>query len=278
MDEVAAAFADIVGFTALGEELPPAELSGIAERLEALAARARAHAGVGGQDDRRRRDDRLARPRAARGRRARADRGRAATGPAAAARRHRLRPRRRPARRLVRPGGQPRRAAHRPARGPTRSWSPTRCATRSATPDAYAFSEAGHKRFKGITDPVPVLRLRPRRATPERGRRSRRVAAVAVEHVGRTEALAAGAAQAGEDAVGALEVGGDADGEARDARARGAAAADRAAGDAPAALEPVDGDRCRRARRPSSARCAASRPRSACARCARRTTDSDGWA
>lgn len=35
--EVAVAFADIVGFTALGEELPGEELSEIAERLEALA-------------------------------------------------------------------------------------------------------------------------------------------------------------------------------------------------------------------------------------------------
>ena len=35
--EVTAAFADIVGFTALGEELPGEELSQIAERLEALA-------------------------------------------------------------------------------------------------------------------------------------------------------------------------------------------------------------------------------------------------
>ncbi len=58
--EVAVCFADLVGFTRLGEEVPPDELGRLAVRLEALAGRCRRAARAPRQDDRRRGDARLA--------------------------------------------------------------------------------------------------------------------------------------------------------------------------------------------------------------------------
>ena len=49
-------FADLVGFTKLGENLPPEEIGGVAGELAEMAARRRRAAGQAGQDDRRRGD------------------------------------------------------------------------------------------------------------------------------------------------------------------------------------------------------------------------------
>ena len=77
---VAIGFADLVGFTRLGEEVPPDELGRLATRLEAIALEVAAPPGAPGQDDRRRRDARLARARAAAGGGARPDRRRRGGG------------------------------------------------------------------------------------------------------------------------------------------------------------------------------------------------------
>jgi adenylate cyclase len=159
--EVAVAFVDIVGFTALGEELPETELPDVAGRLEALAdehvrtpARvvktigdavmivsrdpAAAVAGVAGILMGAEADD---------GPQVRAG---VAYGRAVA--------------RLGDWYGPPvNLAARLTARARPGSLLVTN-AVREALGEAaarYSFSEAGMKRFKGIADPVPVLRLRP---------------------------------------------------------------------------------------------------------------------
>ena len=59
-DEVTVAFADLVGFTKLGERVPAEELGAVAARLLELATEAARAAGAADQDDRRRGDARLA--------------------------------------------------------------------------------------------------------------------------------------------------------------------------------------------------------------------------
>ena len=109
-DDLAVGFVDLVGYTALSQELEPEELGALVSRFEELAYDTVAeHGGPGRQDDRRRGHVRRRR-RSQRG----ADRAsphRAVGGRRAAARgacRARLRHRPRPGRRLLRSGRQPR--------------------------------------------------------------------------------------------------------------------------------------------------------------------------
>ncbi len=158
--EVAVCFADLVGFTRLGEEVPPDELGRLAARLEALASdvavppvrlvktigdaamlashRARAAARRGARADRRRRSRGRGLPSAARRRGAR---------PGAAARR-----------RLVRPAGQPGQPHHldRPPRQPAGRAR----AARSRANGPYRWSYAGERRIRGIRGAVPLFRAR----------------------------------------------------------------------------------------------------------------------
>ena len=113
--EAVIAFADLVGFTELGESLPVEELGSVAGRLSRLAGEAMRPAGAAREADRRRRDARLARARADARRDAAAGRARGrGRALSAAARRHRLRPGGAPLGRLVRHAGQPREPAHDP--------------------------------------------------------------------------------------------------------------------------------------------------------------------
>ena len=160
--EVAVAFADIVGFTALGEELPSEELSGIAERLERLADEhvrppARIVKTIGDavmlvsrepaalvdvMVDARWRPPR--RPRTCR---------RCAPASRTAARSPGLATGTGP--RSTSPPGSPLARAAR--LDPDHQRAARRARRRRG---GLRFSEAGLKRFKGIADPVPVLRLR----------------------------------------------------------------------------------------------------------------------
>jgi adenylate cyclase len=159
--EVAVAFADIVGFTALGEELPSDELTGIAERLELLAdehvkspARVVKTIGDAVMVVAREPADLISSMLDVMDAAEAADdlpslRTGIAYGRAVA----RLGDWYGPAVNL---------AARLTARARPDSILVTN-ALRDALGDgasAYAFSEAGMKRFKGIADPVPVLRLR----------------------------------------------------------------------------------------------------------------------
>ena len=96
--DVAVAFADLVGFTRLAGQVELRELSGVAGRLAELAAEVAAAAGPAGQDDRRRRDVRQ--PRSGRADRRGARAGRCGAGGRAAepARGGRARPCRGPGR------------------------------------------------------------------------------------------------------------------------------------------------------------------------------------
>jgi adenylate cyclase len=157
--EVAVAFADIVGFTALGEELPAEELTGIAERLEALADEhiappARVVKTIG---DAVMVVSREPAPLAA---------GMVALMAAATDGLPPLRTGIAHGRAVARLGDWYGPAVNLAARLTARA-RPDSILVTNALRDAlgddassYAFSEAGLKRFKGITDPVPVLRLR----------------------------------------------------------------------------------------------------------------------
>lgn len=158
--EVTIAFADIVGFTALGEELPEQELTDIAERLEVLASKhvkapVRVVKTIGDAVMVASRDATplvaamVAMTRDAEDLpplRVGIARGRAV---------YRLGDWYGPAVNL---------AARLTARARADSilvTNPVRESLADGDRDAYRFSEAGMKRFKGIADPVPVLRLRP---------------------------------------------------------------------------------------------------------------------
>jgi adenylate cyclase len=164
--EVAVAFADIVGFTALGEELPTEDLSGIAERLEQLADEhvrppVRIVKTIGdavmlvSREPAPLVEVMVAVMEAAE---AAEDLPSLRTGIAHG-------------RAVARLGDWYGPAVNLAARLTGRA-RPDSILTTNALRDAlgddasgYAFSEAGLKRFKGITDPVPVLRLR--REEPE---------------------------------------------------------------------------------------------------------------
>jgi adenylate cyclase len=159
--EVAVAFADIVGFTALGEELPSEELTGIAERLERLADEhvrtpVRIVKTIGDAVMLVSREpgplvevmlDIMGAAEAA------DDLPSLRTGIAFGRAVSRLGDWYGPAVNL---------AARLTARARPDSILATNALRDSldGAGDAYAFSEAGLKRFKGIADPVPVLRLR----------------------------------------------------------------------------------------------------------------------
>ena len=157
--EVTVAFADIVGFTALGEELPELELTGIAERLEELAqkhvrAPVRVVKTIGDAVMVASREPApLVAAMVAMTTDA-ADLPPLRVGIARGRAVYRLGDYYGPAVNL---------AARLTARARADSILVTntlRGALGSAA-DGYRFSEAGMKRFKGIADPVPVLRLRP---------------------------------------------------------------------------------------------------------------------
>jgi len=112
--EVSVCFADLVGFTRLGEEVPPDELGRLAARLEALAGDVAEPPVRPGQDDRRCGDAGVAAARAAARRGAATDRRRRCRGPGlpAAARRRGDGSGAATRRRLVRAAGQPGKPHH----------------------------------------------------------------------------------------------------------------------------------------------------------------------
>ncbi len=209
-NEVAVAFADIVGFTALGEEIPEDALTDIAEPARSARRGARRQPGPARQDDRRRGDGRVPRPAALIA---------AMVALAEAAEADAELP-------SLRTGIAYGRAVGRlgDCYGPTVNLAAR--LTQRARPDSilvtnslrdalgdaaedYSFSEAGMKRFKGIPEPVPVLRLRSGSdADDGLNDLDRLRAAAPVEGVGRTEAAARAAPQARHDAVLAREIGG----------------------------------------------------------------------
>ena len=160
-------FADLVGFTRLGEEVPPEELGDVADRLVGWRARreppVRLVKTIGDAVM-------LVSPEPAPLDAAldlvdAPGRGRAIP---AAARRDRQRPRDEPHGRLVRAPGEHRQPGdrHRPAR----SVLATR-EVRDAAPDAARWSAAGARTIKGVPGPVRLYRARPPAARRRRHRR-----------------------------------------------------------------------------------------------------------
>ena len=121
--QMAVAFADLVGFTRLGEELDVSALERVANRLAVLVADVVDAAGAVRQDDRRRGDARLTGPGRDARRTAAADRCRrpGRRGVPAAPRRRHVRAGAHARRRLVRATGEPREPDHRAGAGGQRA-------------------------------------------------------------------------------------------------------------------------------------------------------------
>ncbi len=152
------AFADLVGFTALGESVPVEELGSVAGRLNRLAGEAleppvRIVKLIGDAVM-------LVSPAArADGRRHAAPRrhGGRGRGVPAAAGRDRLRAGGAPLGRLVRHAGQPREPPHHPRAAVDR---PRRRGGQDALDGRFDFSDAGRKKLKGFSAPVRAYRAR----------------------------------------------------------------------------------------------------------------------
>ena len=160
--ETAVAFADLVGFTELGETVDVEELGGLAGRLSKLASDVvaqpvRVVKQIGDAVMLVSPDAAGARAHLPRADRARRGRGRLP----AAARRRLLRPGGQPLGRLVRLDGQRREPAHRP-RAPQRR-ARHRGRQGRVGDDTFAWSAAGEKKLKGLNKPLTTYR--PRRPT-----------------------------------------------------------------------------------------------------------------